>query len=82
MTPVSSGSSRPRSPNAGASALVDLETVNVRYLAAVAPGDELRVEVTVDRLTERAVQVRYAAFAGDARVAEASARYVCVDTTS
>lgn len=59
-----------------------LETVNVRYLAAVAPGDELRVEVTVDRLTERAVHVRYAAFAGDARVAEASARYVCVDTTS
>ena len=62
--------------------LGDLETVNVRYLAAVDPGDELRVEVTVDRLTERAVQVHYAAFAGDARVAEATARYVCIDTTS
>ena len=56
--------------------------MNVRYLAAVAPGDELRVEVTLDRLTERSVHVHYAAFAGDARVAEASARYVCIDTTS
>jgi uncharacterized protein len=51
------------------------EAVTVRYVAAVDPDAELRVEVTLDRLTERSIHVHYDAFAGDARVAEAGARY-------
>jgi uncharacterized protein len=54
-------------------------TVNVRYLAAVRSDDELRIEVTLDRITQRSIQVHYEAFVGDARVAEASSRYVCLD---
>jgi acyl-CoA thioesterase FadM/ketosteroid isomerase-like protein len=53
--------------------------VNVRYLKPVRPGDELRVEVAIDRLTSRSVQVHYDAFVVDGQVAEASARYVCLD---
>ncbi len=56
--------------------------VQVRYLAPVRSDDELRIEVTLDRLTERSIQVHYDAFVGDARVAEASSRYVCLDTQS
>jgi acyl-CoA thioesterase FadM/ketosteroid isomerase-like protein len=56
--------------------------VNVRYLAPVRSDDELRIEVSLDRLTERSIQVHYDAFVGDARVAEASSRYVCLDTES
>jgi uncharacterized protein len=56
--------------------------VNVRYLAPVRSDDELRIEVTMDRLTKRSIQVHYDAFVGDARVAEASSRYVCLDTES
>lgn len=51
------------------------EAVTVRYLAAVDPDAELRVEVTLDRLTERSIHVHYDAFAQDTRVAEACARY-------
>jgi uncharacterized protein len=51
--------------------------VTVRYLAAVHSGDELRVEVTLDRLTERSIQVHYDAFVGETGVAEAISRYVC-----
>jgi YbgC/YbaW family acyl-CoA thioester hydrolase len=56
--------------------------VNVRYLAPVRSDDELRIEVTLDRITERSIQVHYDAFVEDARVAEASSRYVCLDTES
>jgi YbgC/YbaW family acyl-CoA thioester hydrolase len=56
--------------------------VQVRYLAPVRSDDELCIEVTLDRLTERSIQVHYDAFVGDARVAEASSRYVCLDTQS
>jgi YbgC/YbaW family acyl-CoA thioester hydrolase len=56
--------------------------VNVRYLAPVRSDDELRIEVALDRLTERSIQVHYDAFVGDARVAEASSRYVCLDMES
>ena len=53
--------------------------VNVRYLAPVRSDDELRIEVTLDRLTEHSIQVHYHAFVEDARVAEATSRYVCLD---
>jgi acyl-CoA thioesterase FadM/ketosteroid isomerase-like protein len=56
--------------------------VNVRYLGPVRADDELRVEVSLDRLTERSIQVHYEAFVGDARVAEAGSRYVCLDAGS
>ncbi len=56
--------------------------VNVRYLAPVRSDDELRIEVALDRLTERSIQVHYDAFVDDTRVAEASSRYVCLNTTS
>jgi YbgC/YbaW family acyl-CoA thioester hydrolase len=56
--------------------------VEVRYLAPVRSDDELRVEVTLDQLTERSIQVHYDAFVGDDRVAEASSRYVCLDADS
>jgi uncharacterized protein len=53
--------------------------VNVRCLRPVRAGDELRVEVAIDRLTARSVQVHYDAFVVDGQVAEASTRYVCLD---
>jgi YbgC/YbaW family acyl-CoA thioester hydrolase len=56
--------------------------VNVRYLAPVRSDDELQIEVTLDRLTERSIQVHYDAFVEHARVGEASSRYVCLDTES
>jgi uncharacterized protein len=56
--------------------------VDVRYLAPVRSDDELRIEVTLDRVTERSIQVHYDAFVADARVAEASSRYVCLDAES
>ena len=57
-------------------------TVNVRYRAPVRCDDELRVEVTLDRITQRSIQVHYEAFVEDAPVAEASSRYVCLDAES
>jgi uncharacterized protein len=56
--------------------------VNVRFFAPVRSDEELRIEVALDRLTERSVQVHCDAFVDDARVAEASSRYVCLDTQS
>jgi YbgC/YbaW family acyl-CoA thioester hydrolase len=56
--------------------------VNVRYLAQVRADDELRIEVVLDRVTGRSIQVHYEAFVEDTRVAEASSRYVCLDTKS
>jgi YbgC/YbaW family acyl-CoA thioester hydrolase len=56
--------------------------VNVRYLAPVRSDDELRIEVTLDRLTERSIQIHYNAFVEDARVAEATSRYACLDAES
>jgi acyl-CoA thioesterase FadM/ketosteroid isomerase-like protein len=56
--------------------------VDVRYLAPVSVDDELRIEVALDRITDRSVQVHYKAFVGGTRVAEASSRYVCLDRSS
>lgn len=56
--------------------------VNVRYLAPVRSDDELRIEVTLDRIAKRSIQVHHEAFVEDTRVAEAGSRYVCLDTES
>jgi YbgC/YbaW family acyl-CoA thioester hydrolase len=56
--------------------------VSVRYLAPVRSDDELRIEVSFDRISPRSVQVRYDAFVEQAHVAAASARYVCLDASS
>jgi acyl-CoA thioesterase FadM/ketosteroid isomerase-like protein len=56
--------------------------VNIRYLTPVRADDELRIEVALDRITERSIQVHYDAFVEDARVAEGGLRYVCLDAES
>jgi acyl-CoA thioesterase FadM/ketosteroid isomerase-like protein len=56
--------------------------VDVRYCAPVRADEELRIEVALDRLTRRSVQVHYDAFVSGTHVAEASARYVCLDARS
>jgi acyl-CoA thioesterase FadM/ketosteroid isomerase-like protein len=56
--------------------------VNVRYLGQVRSDDQLRVEVALDRITKRSVQVHYEGFVGETRVVEANSRYVCVDVES
>jgi YbgC/YbaW family acyl-CoA thioester hydrolase len=56
--------------------------VNVEYLAPVRADDEMRVEVVFERITQRSIQVRYDAYVGDTRVAEAGSRYVCLDAGS
>jgi YbgC/YbaW family acyl-CoA thioester hydrolase len=54
--------------------------VNVRYLAPVRADEELRIEVTLDPFTERSVHVRYEAWVDRTHVAQASSRYVCLDS--
>jgi acyl-CoA thioesterase FadM len=56
--------------------------VNVRYLGPVRSDDELRIEVALDRITQRSIHVHYDAFVDDARVAEAGSRYVCIGAES
>lgn len=56
--------------------------VKVSYLTPVRCDDELRIEVVFDRITDHSIQVHYCAFVDDARVAEASSRYVCLDSKS
>ena len=58
---------------------VTVAAVEVRYLAPVRADDELRIEVALDRLTERSIQVHYDAFVGESKVAEAGSRYVFLD---
>ena len=56
--------------------------VEVRYLAPVRSDDQLRIEVTFDRITESSIHVHYAASVDDVPVAEAGSRYVCVGMQS
>jgi acyl-CoA thioesterase FadM/ketosteroid isomerase-like protein len=56
--------------------------IEVRYLAAVRADDELRIEVSLDRVTRRSLHVHYDAWVGDRRVAEGRSRYVCLDAAS
>jgi acyl-CoA thioesterase FadM len=48
----------------------------------VAADDELRIEVTLDRIGKRSIQVQYDAFIAGGRVAAARSRYVCVPAAS
>jgi acyl-CoA thioesterase FadM/ketosteroid isomerase-like protein len=59
-----------------------LAAVNIRYLAPVRADDEVRIEVALDRITERSIQIHYDAFVENARVAEGGSRYVCLDAES
>jgi uncharacterized protein len=72
----------PLDESLGADRRLTVAAVDVRYLAPVRCDDELRIEVALDRLTERSIQVHYDAFVEDARVAEASSRYVCLHAES
>jgi acyl-CoA thioesterase FadM len=56
--------------------------VDVRYLAPVRADDEVQIEVSFDRISERSIQVRYQASVGETPVAEAGSRYVCLDADS
>jgi uncharacterized protein len=58
---------------------VTVAAVNVRYLAPVRADDELRIDVALDWLIGRSIQVHYDAFVGEGKVAEAGAFYVFVD---
>ena len=66
----------------GAERRLTVAGVNVRYLGPVRADDEMRIEVAFDRITRRSLQVHYDAFVGEARVAEATSRYVCLDAGS
>jgi uncharacterized protein len=59
-----------------------IAAVDVRYVAPVHADDELRVQVTLDRIGQRSIKVHYDAFVGDVQVAAAGSRYVCVDARS
>lgn len=59
-----------------------LAEMDVCYLAPVQVDAQLEVEVSLDRITGRSIQVHYEAFVADTRVAEASSRYVCLEAQS
>lgn len=56
-----------------------LAGVEVDYHAPVRVDDELAVEVHLDRASPRSLQLHYDARVGEALVASASSRYVCLD---
>ncbi len=58
----------------GADRRLTVAAVNVRYLSPVRSDDELRIGVTLDRITDHSIQVHYKASVGQERVAEASSR--------
>lgn len=66
----------------GAGRRLTVAAVEVRYLSQVGADDELRIDVTFDRITTRSVHVHYDAFVDDRRAARARARYVCIDPAS
>jgi acyl-CoA thioester hydrolase len=72
----------PLDESLGAERRLTVAAVDVGYLAPVRCDDQLRVEVVLERFTQRSIQVGYGAFVEDVRVAEASSRYVCLDTES
>ena len=59
-----------------------LAAVDVRYLEPVRVDDELRIEVALERITERSIHVQYDAYVADTDVAKARSRYVCLDSES
>jgi uncharacterized protein len=72
----------PRDASLGPERRLTLAALDVRDLAPVRCGDELRIEVAVDRIIERSIHVHTGAFVGAAVVAEGSSRYVCLDARS
>lgn len=56
--------------------------VDVNYLGPVRADDDLRIEVSFDRITTRSIHVHYDAFVEDSPVARGRARYVCLDVAS
>ena len=66
----------------GADRRLTVAAVDVQYLGQVAADDDLRVDVTFDRITSHSIHVRYHTFVDHRRVAQARVRYVCVDVTS
>jgi uncharacterized protein len=59
-----------------------LAQIRVDYRAPVRVDDELLVEVHLDRLGPRSLQIHYEARVGDADAARGSSRYVCLDAVS
>lgn len=57
-------------------------SVQVEYRAPVRLDDELRIEVSLDRITPRSLQLFYEAFVDDLLAAGARVRYVCLDARS
>jgi YbgC/YbaW family acyl-CoA thioester hydrolase len=72
----------PLDASLGSDRRLTVAAVNVRYLAPARADDDLRIEVTLDRLTRRSIHVHYDAFVADTRVAEAGSRYVCLEARS
>ena len=66
----------------GPNRALTVAAVSVRYIAPVRSDDELRIEVALDRISKRSIQVHYDAFVAESPVAEASSRYVCLDSGS
>lgn len=55
--------------------------VNVSFAGPVRCDDELQIAVTLDRITKRSIAVHYDAAVEQSKVASATSRYVCIDTT-
>ena len=72
----------PLDASLGSDRRLTVAEVNVRYLAPVRADDELRIEVVLDRITRRSIQVHYDAFVERIHVAAASSRYVCLHAES
>jgi uncharacterized protein len=72
----------PLDASLGPARRLTVAAVSVRYLGPVRADDELRIEVALDRITARSIQVHYDAFVASTQVAEAGSRYVCLDADS
>ena len=55
--------------------------VNVSYAGQVRCDDDLQIAVTLDRITRRSIAVHYDAAVEETKVASATSRYVCINTT-
>ena len=71
----------PMNSSLGRSRLTVAE-VAVQYHAAVAPDDEMRVEVSLDRIGATSIRVHYDASVAGSPVAEGTSRYVHLDATT
>jgi|SRR5947209_2432730 len=58
---------------------ITMRSVDVEYLAPVRVDDLVEIEVFLDQISERTIQLFYRAFVADRSVANARSRYVCLD---